>query len=220
MATKDNCLFLKDKFSGNNNSNISDNGDQYLNLNLNQNQKYSNFSPIQSNSKLNNDKFCDSTIFDNREDKRNLQTWNKSSDSRFITLNDKTEGVKKNWKKNDSLNFKNNSTFSLHISAYENSTEATVFDDSFNENDKKVLIKEKSSFGSTFVIQNPFEFPRQQNDNVSEPEMSQFRASQRLLNPNEASNNDQQMINRSLPQSYTEFRNRNRESTVGNFVTF
>jgi hypothetical protein len=136
-------------------------------------------------------KASNSTVSDNGEDKRESQTWKKSSHfcSTTLSLYDKTEGVKKGWKKNDSINSTKNSTLSLHISAYENSTEDTVFDDSFNENDKKVLIKGKSVFDSTVFIQNPFSFPRQQNDIPSEPELSQFKSTQRLRNPNEASHN-------------------------------
>jgi hypothetical protein len=100
-------------------------------------------------------KASNSTVSDNREDKRKLQTWNKSYDScsTIFSLNDKTEGVKKDWKKIDSLKSTKNSTLSLHICAYENSTEATVSDDSFNENNKRILIKGKSIFDSTIVIQ-------------------------------------------------------------------
>uniref|UniRef100_A0AC35GKM2 Uncharacterized protein n=1 Tax=Panagrolaimus sp. PS1159 TaxID=55785 RepID=A0AC35GKM2_9BILA len=75
------------------------------------------------------------------------------------------------------------STLSLHISAYEN--EAS---DSFNElkkcfkpNGYDLIKKKKIIVVSTSVIQNPFEFPRQQNDEISVPEIAQFKASQQLL---------------------------------------
>uniref|UniRef100_A0AC35GK61 Uncharacterized protein n=1 Tax=Panagrolaimus sp. PS1159 TaxID=55785 RepID=A0AC35GK61_9BILA len=104
----------------------------------------------------------------------------------------KNEEAKKIWKK-DSKTLKN-SILSLHIEAYENSIKAET--DLFNVKNNKYLTKEKLGQNknqkntkqiftvSNFVIQNPFEFPRQQSDKVSEPEMLEFKASQRLLIPN------------------------------------
>uniref|UniRef100_A0AC34GV96 RanBP2-type domain-containing protein n=1 Tax=Panagrolaimus sp. ES5 TaxID=591445 RepID=A0AC34GV96_9BILA len=91
----------------------------------------------------------------------------------------------------------NSSTLSLHIAAYENSVEASHANEcneveGLNKNNGKLSMSEKWRNAkhilsvSTSIVQNPFEFPRQQKEDQStNPEVMQFKASQRLLNPNQ-----------------------------------
>uniref|UniRef100_A0AC35GN84 Uncharacterized protein n=1 Tax=Panagrolaimus sp. PS1159 TaxID=55785 RepID=A0AC35GN84_9BILA len=82
-------------------------------------------------------------------------------------------------------------TLSLHILKYESSFDA----DNYTAESKIENLK-KSSFGKSLKdmhrivnlgsnVGNMFEIPRQQNQEAVEPEVMGFRASQRLLNPNE-----------------------------------
>uniref|UniRef100_A0A914QD49 Uncharacterized protein n=1 Tax=Panagrolaimus davidi TaxID=227884 RepID=A0A914QD49_9BILA len=189
MATKIDCFFLNDNqesVSVDNSQTFHDN--QYSNFNLNQNLKWTAATL----------KPPGSPVSDNTEGRKNPSHLNKPSKiSNFSKLiNDKTENeeFKKPWKKDSYLNTINGNNLSLHIAAYENSIETHSFNGSRNEDlqkGKSDLIKnEKQIFtAETFGIQNSFEFPRQENEGAKVPEVSNFKASQRLLNPNKASKN-------------------------------
>uniref|UniRef100_A0AC35GV88 Uncharacterized protein n=1 Tax=Panagrolaimus sp. PS1159 TaxID=55785 RepID=A0AC35GV88_9BILA len=176
MTTKEQFLKDKSKSFGNDNSN------RYSNINLDQNQKCLDFSIVQSNSKSNNDKLCE---------KEKSQKWNKTSKIPiFSNINDKFEERHKNyWTKDDSLiSATNKSTLSLHISVYENSNECTNLD--LDVNEKGNLIerfenKKRFFIGSSSLIQNLFEFPRQQETGEEKiPEIAEFKVSQKLLSFN------------------------------------
>uniref|UniRef100_A0AC34FMU4 Uncharacterized protein n=1 Tax=Panagrolaimus sp. ES5 TaxID=591445 RepID=A0AC34FMU4_9BILA len=89
------------------------------------------------------------------------------------------------------------STLSLHIACYEKSGEVdTAVSECENGISKKKdgLIKAFKRVFSPTPVLNPFEFPRQQGNLSSLPEVMQFKASQGLLNPNAStptSSNDQ-----------------------------
>uniref|UniRef100_A0A914PFJ1 Uncharacterized protein n=1 Tax=Panagrolaimus davidi TaxID=227884 RepID=A0A914PFJ1_9BILA len=114
-------------------------------------------------------------------------------------LNDSQKTAKQNqWKKESDLNKTKGSTLSLHISAYENDTVADyVISQSLPRKDMdsgKRLEATKHYFTaeSTAAM---FEIPRQQTDELKKPEIMQFKASQKLIDPNqenrrEVENND------------------------------
>jgi smad nuclear-interacting protein 1 len=132
----------------------------------------------------------DSTTFNGLEENEKTKSW-----SNFFPHFESEKEAKTHWK-DDNSNTMKNSTISLNIAAYENSTVAAA-SEIFNGKNNHKLKKEESKFkiftaASTCIVQNPFEFPRQQSDKMHEPEASKYKASQRLLNPNEASNNGRQ----------------------------
>uniref|UniRef100_A0A914Z9V4 DUF4817 domain-containing protein n=1 Tax=Panagrolaimus superbus TaxID=310955 RepID=A0A914Z9V4_9BILA len=85
-----------------------------------------------------------------------------------------------------------NSTLSLHITAYENALEAVNVEKNGNKITTKVIKKweygKQVPTASTTDIQNPFEFPRQQENQAIRPEVMEYRADQGLLNPNDRGN--------------------------------
>uniref|UniRef100_A0A914PPC3 Uncharacterized protein n=1 Tax=Panagrolaimus davidi TaxID=227884 RepID=A0A914PPC3_9BILA len=124
----------------------------------------------------------------NSEEKKNL--WNKFN-KHLPQLNDNSDKELK--KQNDSSkSIKNNSTLSLHISAYENSNESKIdiYDSGSNTSDLNKTFKNAKPILIGLlktVIQNPFEFARQQenDENKVPPEIAQFKASQKLISPYE-----------------------------------
>uniref|UniRef100_A0AC35FKY5 K Homology domain-containing protein n=1 Tax=Panagrolaimus sp. PS1159 TaxID=55785 RepID=A0AC35FKY5_9BILA len=122
--------------------------------------------------------------FEKNDTKKDSHSWKKAS--KDFSLNLKKNDFEK---ENEFKKATNSSTLFLHIFAYENSNEANFFDgikEPLKQND---FIKKRENSEQIFdclksVIQNPFEFPRQQgNENWKTPELAQYKASQQLLNP-------------------------------------
>uniref|UniRef100_A0AC35G7G9 USP domain-containing protein n=1 Tax=Panagrolaimus sp. PS1159 TaxID=55785 RepID=A0AC35G7G9_9BILA len=186
MTTRSSTLPFKEK------QNIVTNdilNGKYSNLNLNQNCQNSTkkFSEISKCITIGKTKVLNSGFGktgDNSQTKKASSLW-KNKSTNFVNNDfEKDYGLLKV----ENSNFiKKSSTLSLHIKAYENSNKTNLF----NETKKNCLMKNAKHIfiDSKCIIQNPFEFPRQQNDKISEPEVSQFKASQQLLNPNQKSDN-------------------------------
>uniref|UniRef100_A0AC34G583 Uncharacterized protein n=1 Tax=Panagrolaimus sp. ES5 TaxID=591445 RepID=A0AC34G583_9BILA len=202
MATQGYCLSSKN----NHDSIVGDTLNAQLNnLNLNQNLKgLSVADTVCSVFKADNRKlsnygkiaFPNLSDFTDSKARKNSKLWNKSDTKKlpFDYLSVHNASDKETLKQKDPKSA-NNSTLSLHIAAYENAIEASNdFSETEMKGTKSSLIKKlknaKQIFdgSSSSVLQNPFEFPRQQeNDDVKQPEVMQFKASQRLLNPNASS---------------------------------
>uniref|UniRef100_A0A914QMW1 Uncharacterized protein n=1 Tax=Panagrolaimus davidi TaxID=227884 RepID=A0A914QMW1_9BILA len=149
-----------------------------------------------SNSKsLNGGNKYDSNVSETFERKAGSDSWNKSSKtSNFATFYDKDEEEINKFLKNERSKNHKSSTLSLHISDYENLTGSDKFGVT-NDLDASVKKQNKQHLNSasTFIFQKPFEFLKQQNDKLLEQEISQFKASHRLINPNETLKNVQQV---------------------------
>uniref|UniRef100_A0AC34FP19 Histone-lysine N-methyltransferase n=1 Tax=Panagrolaimus sp. ES5 TaxID=591445 RepID=A0AC34FP19_9BILA len=201
MATKDHCLSPKDKQNIDNFDYLSSRQSNN-NLNLNQNHHGLNGNLIWSkddSSESKKNKFYDSQILSNDlQTRKESKTWNPfsknnlpSNDMNIDSGFEKKElKDKKYFSSNPNVN---SSTLSLHIVAYENYHEV-----SSNQNDKCEK-KEKEDKGEIGMIKqmkqlfvtlifaetNPFEFPRQKEDDQDEvPEVIKFKATQKVFNPN------------------------------------
>uniref|UniRef100_A0A914YZY7 Uncharacterized protein n=1 Tax=Panagrolaimus superbus TaxID=310955 RepID=A0A914YZY7_9BILA len=171
MQTKDSLSKTKPQsFNG-------DNDKRYSYFNLNQNHVCSYASTIQSTSQPRNNKSV--PVFQTYEKNGKVRSWNKLSVndlstkfSNYLNFNNEKEEPTKILCSNGSSTTR--STLSLHIAAYENSIEVVVSHDKVIPNPQKLA-----------VSRNAFEFPRQQQEQaINEPEIMQFKASQRLMNPN------------------------------------
>uniref|UniRef100_A0AC34FCS0 SANT domain-containing protein n=1 Tax=Panagrolaimus sp. ES5 TaxID=591445 RepID=A0AC34FCS0_9BILA len=179
--------------------------DQYNNLNLNNQYHQSAFDESLQRKIITND----SRKFQNNV-KEHSKSWNKSSEKLPSNLLNNCRDLEEDeFKKAKNTN---SSTLSLHIAAYENLIE--VKNDTLNvvENEvlhRKDLLKKWETLnhfvdGSSSIIQNPFEFPRQQDDKISRPEMMQYTASQNLLNPNQMDQNIQNTSSPKMSKNATE----------------
>uniref|UniRef100_A0AC34FYC7 Uncharacterized protein n=1 Tax=Panagrolaimus sp. ES5 TaxID=591445 RepID=A0AC34FYC7_9BILA len=122
---------------------------------------------------------------------------NKQIPTTFLNLKRDSEENNKSERPKDP----NSSTLSLHIATYENSIQADVTDDAKRGAQSRKNLMMVKQFDD--YLQNPFEFPRQQDDRTSKPEVMQFQASQKLLNPSQSGNKEGNIIGHThLPNQY------------------
>uniref|UniRef100_A0AC34G6L0 Uncharacterized protein n=1 Tax=Panagrolaimus sp. ES5 TaxID=591445 RepID=A0AC34G6L0_9BILA len=150
--------------------------------------------------------------------KKESSSWKKSNkhlSPNFLHRN-KESDEKHEFKKSKNSN---NSTLSLHIAAYEDSVDADSDDSNAGETEVLKNINErKALIDSSSFFKNSFEFPRQQGeDGNKHPEVMQFKASQRLRNPNEDNKEISSVERKSV---YRQQQSDYREIGSGNYFIF
>uniref|UniRef100_A0AC35FIH4 Uncharacterized protein n=1 Tax=Panagrolaimus sp. PS1159 TaxID=55785 RepID=A0AC35FIH4_9BILA len=184
MATKDFSLPLKSK------QNNSDG--QYKNFSLKQKNFSNAFFESSKNVSSENRNVLNYDFANKNYSKTQKQSYPRNKATKILSPTfGSIDGFKKeSCEKISSSSSTSNSTLSLHIEAYESSIVSGLFDGTKKPLKQNGLIRGNAKQLFTdfeSVIQNPFEFPRQQQENVGAktPEVAQYTASQRLLSPNQ-----------------------------------